>query len=284
MKTPVKLYLLLGDPVEGSLSPAMHNAAFKKLRMNSIYVSVKVPRKYLGDIMNGIRALKVAGINITVPHKVAAVDLMDELDDSAAAVEAVNTVVNRNGKLVGYNTDGEGALQALKAKVKSIEGKRIVVLGAGGAARAIAYALATAGGRITIANRTQARGEALASIIREKLRKEVSVISLDKRVLKKAISDADILINATSVGMYPKQNESLVTEEMLHPNLVMDDIVYKPLRTKMLKYGEKVGAKTVYGLGMLVNQAALSFKLWTGRNPPVEVMRAAAKKALGGSR
>jgi shikimate dehydrogenase len=279
LKQP-KLFLLLGDPVEGSLSPVIHNAAFKKLNLDCVYVAVKVPTKHLTDVINGAKALRVSGFNVTIPHKVAVLDLLDELDESAAAVGAVNTVVNKGGKLIGYNTDGRGALKALQSEIGRVLGKRVLLLGAGGAARAIVFALAEAGAEVTIANRTLRKGESLASRIHEKLGRDIPVISLEKRTLKEAISAADILINATSVGMYPHHDKTLVTAEMLHSDLVVNDIVYKPLRTKLLREAEKVGAKTVDGLGMLINQAALSFKIWTGKNPPIKAMRDAAEKAL----
>jgi shikimate dehydrogenase len=262
----------------------MHNAAFRAMEMNSIYVAVDVPEKSLAEVMDGIRALKVSGFNVTVPHKIAVMKLLDRLDESAAAVQAVNTVANRGGKLIGYNTDGEGALQALQSKIKSVRGKKVVILGAGGAARAIAFTLTKAGADVTIANRTPSKAKAISSIIQKKLGKKISVIPLKKTVLKKAIEGADVLVNATSIGMTPKANETLVTSDMLHRGLVVNDIVYKPIRTKLLKEAEKVGAKTIDGLGMLVNQAAISFKIWTGRPAPARLMTAAAEKAFGGSK
>jgi shikimate dehydrogenase len=272
--------MLLGDPVEGSLSPAIHNAAFKELNLDCVYVAVRVPSRYLADAVNGIRALKISGFNVTIPHKVTMLGLLDELNESAAAVEAVNTVVNRGGRLVGFNTDGEGALRALQSRIGSIRGKRIVLLGAGGAARAIVFALSKAGGKVTVANRTLMKAEAMASIVRQKLGKEIRVIRFEKKSLKKAIEEADILINATSVGMHPKSNETPVTADMLHSDLLVNDIVYKPLRTRLLMEAERAGAASMDGLGMLVNQAASSFKIWTGRNPPIKAMRDAAEEAL----
>ncbi len=282
MKNNVKLFLLLGDPVEGTLSPAIHNSAFRTLGLNNIYVPVKVQLDNLPEIVEAIRNLKVAGFNVTVPHKVSIIGLLDKLDESASSVQAVNTVVNRGGKLVGYNTDGEGALQNIQSKIGPVKNKRVVILGAGGAARAIAYSMAKAGADVTVANRTPARGKALAAIIRKRLRKKIALTPLRKPALKKSISSADILINATTVGMEPKPNETLVTADMLHPKLVVNDIVYKPMRTKLLKEAERAGAKTIDGLGMLVNQAAISFKIWTRSEPPVKVMSSAARKTLGG--
>lgn len=281
MKPPVKLFLLIGHPVEGSLSPAMHNAAFKSMNLDAIYVQVDVLEKNLADAMNGIRAMEIAGFNVTIPHKIRVMEFLDELDESARSTGAVNTVVNRRGKLVGFNTDGEGALRALKPAVGTFRNKRVVLLGAGGAARGIAMSLVKAGARLTITNRTVGRAKALVSTINQKTKAKVSVVPAKKPALKQAIRDADILINATSVGMRPDVDRTLVTADMMHKGLVVNDIVYKPLQTRLLKEAKKAGAKTVSGLGMLVNQGALSFEIWTGKRAPVKVMEAAMKLELG---
>jgi len=280
LKPPVKLFLLIGHPVEGSLSPAMHNAAFKSTNLDAIYVQVDVLEKNLADAMNGIRAMEIAGFNVTIPHKISVMNFLDELDGSARSTGAVNTVVNRRGKLVGFNTDGEGALRALKPAVPSFRSKRVVLLGAGGAARGIAMSLAKAGAELTITNRTIGRAKALASVIEQKTKSEVSVVPAKKPSLKKAMKEADILINATSVGMSPDVDRTLATADMMHKGLVVNDIVYKPLQTRLLKEARKAGAKTVSGLGMLVNQGALSFEIWTGKKAPIDVMEKAAKMEL----
>lgn len=280
MKPPVKLFLLIGHPVEGSLSPAMHNAAFKSMNIDAIYVQVDVMEKNLADAMNGIRAMEIAGFNVTIPHKIRVMEFLDELDSSAKSTGAVNTVVNRRGKLVGFNTDGEGALRALKPVAESFRGKRVVLLGAGGGARGIAMSLAKAGAELTISNRTAGRAKVLASIVRNETKSKVSVVPIQKPSLKRAMKGADILINATSVGMSPDVDRTLVTADMMHKGLIVNDIVYKPLPTKLLKEARKAGAKTVGGLGMLVNQGALSFEIWTGKKAPIKVMEEAAKMEL----
>lgn len=274
------LFMLVGDPVEGSLSPVIFNTAFRSLNINAVYVATRVPSGILPSFIAGIRQAGIRGFNVTIPHKVAVIDLLDSLDKSAQEVEAVNTVVNRRGKLVGYNTDGLGALMALEEEIGQIRGKKVVLLGAGGAARAIAFSLVKAGCELTIANRTLSKAEALAGIIERKLGKRVRVTPLGRRELRKEISEADILINTTSVGMLPNVEETLVSADLLHPDLVVNDIVYKPLKTKLLREAEKAGAKTISGLGMLINQAALAFKIWTGRPAPVEDMRRAAEEYL----
>jgi len=278
----IKLFALIGDPIEQSLSPAMHNAAFRALGLNCAYVALRVPERFLTDAIGGIRALSIAGFNVTIPHKIDIIGLLDELDESASLVGAVNTVKNDRGKLIGFNTDGEGALRALEGKIRSVEGKKVVLLGAGGAARAIAFSLARADSRLTIANRAIPRARALASTIEQKLGMNVEVVSLNRAKLAEVLRDADALINATSVGMYPRANQTLVSASMMHRGLVVNDIVYEPLRTRLLREARRAGARTIGGLGMLVHQGALAFEIWTGKRAPIKVMEAAAKRQLRG--
>ncbi len=280
MSPTLKLYLLIGDPVEGSPSPAMHNAAFEKLGLNCFYAAINVPQKFLTDAISGIRAMNISGLNVTIPHKIAIVDMLDELDESARLTGAVNTVKNQRGKLIGFNTDGEGALRALKDKTGRVKGKRALLLGAGGAAHAIAFSFAKAGAELTIANRTVSRAKALASEIKRDLRVDVETTSLNHCQLKKAVRNADLLINATSIGMYPAVDRTLVTSDMMRPSLVVYDIVYKPLETRLLREAKRAGAKAISGLDMLVHQGALSFEIWTGRKAPIKVMEAAARREL----
>lgn len=278
----VKLFALIGDPIEQTLSPAMHNAAFRALGLNCAYVTLRVPKRFLADAIVGIRALGIAGFNVTIPHKIDIVGLLDELDKSASLMSAVNTVKNDRGKLIGFNTDGDGALRALKGKIGPIKGKKVVLLGAGGAARAIAFSLAKAGAKLTIANRTVPKARALASTIEQKLGINVEMVSLARAELTEALKNADVLINATSVGMYPKADQTLVSASMMHRGLIVNDIVYKPLRTRLLREARRAGGMTIDGLGMLVQQGALAFEIWTGKRAPIKVMEAAAKRQLKG--
>lgn len=278
----VKLFALIGDPIEQTLSPAMHNAAFRALGLNCAYMTLRVPKRFLADAIGGIRALGIAGFNVTIPHKIDIVGLLDELDKSASLMGAVNTVKNDRGKLIGFNTDGDGALRALKGKISSIKGKKVVLLGAGGAARAIAFSLAKACTKLTIANRTVPKARALVSTIEQKLGINVEVVSLARAELAEALKNADVLINATSVGMYPKADKTLVSASMMHRGLIVNDIVYKPLRTRLLREARRAGGRTIDGLGMLVHQGALAFEIWTGKRAPIKVMEAAAKRQLKG--
>jgi shikimate dehydrogenase len=260
----------------------MHNAAFRALGLNCAYVALRVPERFLLDAIGGIRALGMAGFNVTTPHKIGIVGLLDELDESASLVGAVNTVKNDRGKLIGFNTDGEGALRTLKGKIGPIKRKEVVLLGAGGAAHAIAFSLASAGARLTIANRTVPKARALASTIEQKLGINVEVISLARAKLTEALKNADALINATSVGMYPRADQTLVSASMMHRGLIVNDIVYKPLLTRLLREARRAGGRTIDGLGMLVHQGALAFEIWTGKRAPIKVMDAAAKRQLRG--
>ena len=280
MSTRTKLFALIGDPVERSLSPAMHNAAFRALRLDCTYVALRVPRAMLADAVAGVRAIGMAGLNVTHPHKVGVIGLLDELDESAEMMGAVNTVKNERGKLIGFNTDGRGATLALEREVGKLCGRRVLLLGAGGAARAIAFSLVQAGARLTIANRTASKAKRLAAAIDRRLGVKVSRVNLEKRVLADAVKRADIVINATTTGMFPNVNDTLVTASMMHRGLIVNDIVYEPVQTKLLREAKKAGARTVNGLGMLVHQGALAFGIWTGKRAPVKVMEAAAKREL----
>lgn len=279
-----KLVALIGDPVERSLSPAIHNAAFKELGLNFVYVALRVPEGALADAIAGARALGVVGLNVTVPHKIGVLDLLDELDESASRVGAVNTIKNDGGKLTGFDTDGLGAVRALESEVGELKGHKVLLLGAGGAARAIAFSLVDAGAKLTLSNRTAEKSKRLAVTVKERAGAEVEQVELEREKLKEVIRGSDVLINATSVGMHPNTDRTLVTADMMRPGLVVDDIVYEPLRTRLLQEAEKAGARTVSGLGMLVHQAAASFEIWTGKEAPLEVMKAAAERELGGKK
>ena len=282
MKPGVKICALLGDPVEQSLSPAMHNAAFGDKGLNYIYVSSRVNAESLKAAIEGARALGIAGLNITIPHKVSVVSMLDEVDDVSRRIGAVNTVVINNGILKGYNTDAAGFAKALAGKNVNPEGKRAVVLGAGGASMAVSYALVEAGASVVIMNRLARLDEAsrLANKLSDFSHVPVEAIALNPQNLEKSIETADILINATSVGMRPGKNHSLVPEHLLRPEMIVFDLVYNPLQTKLLFDADQAGAQTVNGLEMLIWQGALAFELWTGLAPPVGIMRTQALKEL----
>jgi shikimate dehydrogenase len=277
-----KICGLIGDPVAHSMSPAMHNAAFRELGLDYIYVPFRVKSKDLGKAIAGMRALNIRGLNVTVPHKVTVVQFLDKLDQLSEKIGAVNTIVNDDGVLTGYNTDATGFLEALLAREIQPKGKRAVILGAGGAAKAISFILADKGARLTILNRQLELDWAkeLARRISQAFPQEVKALELSRENLSVVLKKADILVNATSVGMTPLVNETPVPASLLHPGLIVYDIVYNPKKTRLLKEAEAVGATTIGGVDMLVWQGTLAFEKWTGRKAPVELMKREVVKLL----
>jgi len=272
---------IIGDPIEHTMSPVMHNAAFRKLGLDYVYLPFHVRQEELGKAIDGMRALNIRGLNVTIPHKVSIIPLLDKLDSLAEKIGAINTIVNEDGVLTGYNTDATGFLQALLERRVRPEGKKVVILGAGGASRAISFILTERGANLFVLNRQLARAEDLAGRIAQVFSKNVSAQELNEENLKMALARADILINATSVGMVPDVNETPVPAELLKPGLIVFDIVYNPIQTRLLKEAEAVGAKTIDGLEMLVWQGALAFEKWTGQKAPLDLMKREAMKALG---
>lgn len=282
ISSSTKVVGLIGNPVEHSVSPAMHNAAFEELGMDYVYLAFKVSEDLLSDALHGVRALGMRGVNVTIPHKSDVMDHLDQLDELAQSIEAVNTINREAEGLKGFNTDGIGAMRALLEEVEDVEGREVLLLGAGGAARAVAFTLAEAGANLTISNRTNSKAKKLVGDIEEKIGRSLNQIPQEEDVLERKIKESEILINSTSVGMHPQNGETIVKAEQMHSGLTVMDIVYNPLRTRLLREAEKAGAKTISGLGMLVHQGVASFEIWTGREPPVDVMRKAARKALEG--
>ncbi|HUV75331.1 MAG TPA: shikimate dehydrogenase [Dehalococcoidales bacterium] len=271
---------VIGDPVEHTMSPVMHNAAFKKLGMDYRYLPFRVSKEELGRTIADMRALNIRGLNVTIPHKVAVIPFLDKLDPLAEEIDAVNTIVNDDGVLTGYNTDATGFLQALLDNGVEPEGKRVVILGAGGASRAISFILAEKGARLVILNRRLNRAKELARSV-SRSSKDIAALKLDEANLAKAMEGAEVLVNATSVGMSPGTGETPLPARLLKPGLVVFDIVYNPVRTRLLREAEAAGARTIGGLDMLVWQGAMAFEKWTGRKAPLELMKKEAIKALG---
>jgi shikimate dehydrogenase len=275
---------VIGDPIEHTMSPVMHNAAFSELGLDYVYLAFRVRAEGLAQAIEGMRALNIRGLNVTIPHKVAVIPFLDELDPLAEKIGAVNTIVSDAGLLRGYNTDATGFLKALKDKGFEPGGKRVAVLGAGGAARAVSFILAESGANLVILNRRQELdwAEALARQISHTFKKEVKALESDAANLKAALESADIVVNATSVGMSPHSDESPVPAKLLRPGMVVFDIVYNPLKTRLATEAARAGAETVMGLDMLVGQGALSFEMWTGKKAPVELMKRKVVRMLGG--
>ena len=270
----MKLFGVLGDPVSHSLSPIMHNAAFKALGMDCQYHAFRVSADSLHDAIHGAYALGFGGLNLTIPLKEKALEIVKPTD-LAKNIGAVNTVDFKDG-ITGHNTDGLGAKMALTESDVEIRGRKVLLLGAGGAARAIAFTLAEEGAIVTIANRTLQRAISLAKDIARAGKISASGLT-DLKIL---VRNCDILINSTAIGMSPNINETLVTSDMMHSDLVVFDIVYNPLNTRLLREAKIAGAKTIDGVMMLVYQGAQAFKIWTGENPPVDIMEKSVREKL----
>jgi shikimate dehydrogenase len=271
---------IIGDPIEHTLSPAMQNAAFNNLGLDYAYLPFKVAESNLGEALRGLKALDFVGVNVTIPHKVAVIPLLDELDGLAQHIGAVNTIVNRGGILKGYNTDASGFYQALAANKIKVSKKKVVIIGAGGAARAIAFTLADKGAELMILNRSLGPVKTLGEHVFQSFRTEVKTGQLSFDNLKAALEESDILVNTTSAGMSPNVTETPVPRRLLKKGLIVFDIVYNPLKTRLLREAEEKGAQVIGGLDMLVKQGAAAFELWTGVKAPVDIMRISAKEAL----
>jgi len=273
---------LIGDPVEHTMSPVMHNAAFNKMGLDYLYVPFRVKKEELGKAVEGMKALNIKGLNVTIPHKVTIIPFLDKLDRLAERIGAVNTIVNNDGILTGYNTDATGFLQALLEKGIEPKEKNVVILGAGGASRAVSFALAERGAHLVILNRLLELdwAEELADRISRIFERKVKALESNTENLVSVLREADILVNATSVGMTPNINDTPISSDLLKPNLIVFDIVYNPIKTRLLREAEVAGAKTISGLDMLVWQGALAFEKWTGLKAPVELMRETAIKEL----
>ena len=259
-----KITGIFGYPVEHTLSPSMHNAAFEHLGLDYCYLPFSVRPDYLGQAVEGIRALGMTGVSVTVPHKEAVMPFLDEISIEAEFIGAVNTIINSAGKLTGFNTDGRGFMRSIAENGIDLSGKKVLIVGAGGAARAVSYYLSEKAESLFIYNRNRERLNVLVSDL-SKLRSNVTAkADIDN------ISGVDIIINATSLGM--KTEDPLpVSPGLLHKNHVVCDLIYK--KTRLLEAAADRGCKTMDGLGMLLYQGVLAFELWTSINPPIEIMK-----------
>ena len=278
-----KLVGLIGWPVKHSLSPSMHNAAFIALNLNWAYVPLPVQPSQIEAALRGLGALNFVGVNVTVPHKQAVMRYMDGLNDAARIIGAVNTVHLKDGKFFGYNTDAIGFLNSLLEVGCNPKGSRVAVLGAGGAARAVVYALATAGAQtVTVFNRTAERAAFLVEDLADTFADgHLKFAPLTNEALAALDDHVDLVINTTSLGMSPDVESCPWPGEVSIPNrAAFYDLVYNPLETTFLARAKAAGNPTIDGLGMLVHQGAAAFEVWTERHPPVEAMRAACLAGL----
>lgn len=279
---------LIGDPVAHSLSPVMHNSAFRALAMDWMYAPFPVADEGLSRALDGVRALGMRGVNVTIPHKEAVIPLLDECTDAARAAGAVNTIVHERGRLIGDNTDGIGFVRSLQVEADfDPEGARVLLFGAGGAAKAIAVALADAGAEhIAIVNRTVARAKGLATDVARR-GVATAAFGLDEASMPDVVGDAHLLVQTTPAGMagsgpdFEGMLPAPLQPDWLHGDLVIADIVYTPLETPLVESGVARGCTIVPGWGMLLHQGAEAFARWTGRAAPVDVMREALLRSLG---
>jgi shikimate dehydrogenase len=261
----------------------MQNAALRELGLDMVYVAYAVPRHAIEAAVMAIRALGLVGVNVTIPHKHAVVEYLDELDDMAEAINAVNTIHNEDGVLRGYNTDGPGLLRSLADAGVTVAGKRVAILGAGGSATAVAMAVARSRAEaVAILNRTPEKAESLAELVCEKAgRCDIGPLPIEGEEARAAVEAADIVVDCTSVGMHPRHDVApAVPEEWLRAGQVVCDLTYNPRETVLLKAAARRGATVVDGTGMLVHQGAIALELWTGKTAPVETMRKALLAAL----
>ncbi|CAD6514752.1 Shikimate dehydrogenase [metagenome] len=269
-----KTFAVIGDPIDHSLSPNIHSAAFRELNLDCSYIAYRIPKGELEEGIESLKKIKIDGFNVTIPHKIEMMKYIDKLDDSCSIIGAVNTVTNDNGILKGYNTDMDGFLEPFKKKNLSIKNKKILLLGAGGAARAIVAGCAKEHAQvITIANRTIQNANNLVNFSKK--------IGLDANSIKieeagNTVKNYDIIVNATSIGL--KNEPSPISLEEIKPQTIVYDIVYMPINTEFLKMAKEKGATIIYGYEMLLGQATRAFEIWHGIEAPYNAM----KKALLG--
>lgn len=266
-------YTLLGHPISGSISPCIHNTAFNYYNLNCTYTLSDIPPQKLANKINEIKTKKLMGANVTLPYKCEVIKYMDELCPIAKKCGAVNTIYLKENRLIGSSTDGIGAILSLEQEGVYIEDLKIAMIGSGGAAKSVLAAIAEKHQNFIIVGRSQKKLQEMTSIFGGKS------IHLQDKSLKKELQEVDLIINATSVGMYPYKAESPINPNIIHKKHIVFDLIYKPLETKLLKEAKKQGAKTINGLGMLIFQGIKAFELWTGQKPPFEIIAKAVKNA-----
>ena len=270
-----KSFAVIGDPIDHSLSPNIHSAAFRELGLDSSYIAYRIPEGELEGGIEGLKKIKIDGFNITIPHKIEMMKYLDKIDETCNLIGAVNTVSNKDGILKGYNTDMDGFLEPFKKKKLNIDGTNVLLIGAGGAARAIAAGFAKEKAKgITIANRTLERATSLSKFAKTI---GLNANAIEIKDIKDTISDYDVIVNATSVGL---KNESSVIElKGINEKTIVYDVVYMPMNTDFIKKAKAEKAIIVYGYEMLLGQAVRAFEIWHGIEAPYNAMK---KALLGG--
>ncbi|MDP4083436.1 MAG: shikimate dehydrogenase [Bacillota bacterium] len=276
-----KLFAVIGDPIGHSMSPFMHNDLFSFYKMDAYYHPFQVKLENLEAAVKGFKAIDVAGLNVTVPHKSSIIPFLDGIDELAREIGAVNTVVNEDGKLVGYNTDGPGFLEGIKLYVSSLNNKNVLIIGAGGAARAIYFTFLKNGPEsVDVCNRTFEKAQKLV----EESRTSVSTKAFSLEEASQRLPEYDIIVQTTAIGMYPNVFDQPLSPSNVKKDALVCDIIYNPLDTKFLIVAKKNGAKVQNGIDMFVYQGALAFEKWTGQLPDVERMKQNVLKQLGGTK
>ncbi|HEX5920463.1 MAG TPA: shikimate dehydrogenase [Nitrososphaeraceae archaeon] len=270
MNADFKTFCIIGDPINHSLSPAIHNAAFNTLGLDCSYIALRVQEGQLKNSIDSLRAIKIGGFNVTMPHKVKVLNYVDRCDKTVQLVGAANTVNNEEGKFCAYNTDVAGFIRPLRERKISFNGIEVLILGAGGAARAVVVALSGERGiaNINIFNRNTDRSTNLSKLVKE-LGLKASIVSNDD--IQKMASKSELIINTTPLGM--SNEESLIKSASISKDSIVYDIVYKPINTKLIVNAKTAGAQVVYGYEMLLEQATASFKIWLKMDPPIDSMK-----------
>lgn len=272
------MYGVFGDPIRHSKSPIMLNRAFQEVGLNAAYAAYHIQPNQLKQAIEGIKALQFGGINVTIPHKIEVINYLDDMDEGAKILGAVNTLVNDQGKWIGYNTDGIGYVRSLIEETKTtLKGKRILMIGAGGAARGVIYALAKEQPEmIWVANRTLDKAQSLA----QGMKTYTEVFGMGMEAIDDIKHNVDIVINTTAVGMHPHVDAMPIDPSWLHEEMIISDLIYNPRISKLLREAERMNCKIHGGLGMFIYQGAYAFEYWTGLNAPVTVMRQVVEQAL----
>ncbi|MHA1794197.1 MAG: shikimate dehydrogenase [Promethearchaeota archaeon] len=270
-----KLLCVIGDPIEHSMSPKMHNAAINALGLDYVYVAFNVKKDNLERAVEGFRGLNITGVNVTIPLKIDIMKYLDGIKENARAIGAVNTIKNENGRLIGTNTDGDGALAALESAGVNVSEHDTIILGAGGAARAVSHALSKKARTFTIAARRVEQAIKLAKdISNPSSTNKIQTISMnDKKKLEEQVKNSTLIINATPVGMFPKIDNCIIEKDWLPEKSVVFDLVYNPIETKLVKIAKQKNCTIVHGLDMLVHQGAKAFEWWTNKTPPIKIMK-----------
>ncbi|MFX1326004.1 MAG: shikimate dehydrogenase [Promethearchaeota archaeon] len=276
-----KVLCLIGHPVEHSMSPTMWNPALQELGLDFVYVAFDVLPANLKSAINGMRTLGIIGMNVTIPYKEAVIQYLDEIDPTAEKMGTINTIKNENGVLKAKNTDAEGARRSLIEKNCEISGKNIIIIGSGGVSRSIAYILAEEVNKIVLTDLIKDKAIIAAKEIKNNMDVDIEGKLNTPNTIKSDIANADILINATPVGMHPNVNDTPISKDLLHKDLFVFDVVYNPLETRLMREASELGCNTLGGLDMLVNQGVLAFEWWINKKPNKDLMKNKIIEYLG---